>query len=54
LSAFFAVLILIAFVFVAQVFWRRCEKFGIRRFSLTFWAIAGAGLLALAFSEAVI
>jgi hypothetical protein len=54
LSALLSLLILIAFVFVAQVFWRRCEKFGIRRLSLTFWAIVGAGLLALAFIQAVI
>jgi hypothetical protein len=36
-----------------SAFWYGCEHFGIKRFSLSFWALVDGSLLALEFWQAV-
>jgi hypothetical protein len=51
--AILSIVLLILFLFRYKTFWRKCERIGIGKFSISFWAIVSGGLLALAFLEAL-
>ena len=53
MRAILSIVLLILFLFGYKTFWHKCERIGIGKFSISFWAIVGGGLLALAFLEAL-